>query len=380
MLNGLRKGLPFVRGARTVAFVAIVALVGALAWQPATMFESGTIDAQSSGSDPEPTGSISRITPSASSVTTMVGETISLSVNLIGRQDVRNQNLAKNANISWSASGGNLEVSNDGTSATYSVPDELGTYTVTASAGAECVGDATDCSATFTVYVRRRGATGGDGATPQNPPGEIPVVLSDDNGAQYEVFTPEDGGTFASGNFSVTAPSGVVPSGEYIGVRMADTGNASNAGMSHHRYTLSGNQYTIFVINAARSPVSSYALNATVTVCIPVPDELRTKISEVKMLSKNISGSLTVLSSSVRVAPSLIVCGYTSALASTVAAGVPGKPPPILESTPEPEPVLPVTGGTTPPSLAVIVWALLAGTALVAISAVVITHRRRTET
>ena len=215
-------------------------------------------------------------------------------------------------------------------------------------------------------------------SAPQNPIGEIPSVLADAEGAQYEVFTPEEGGTFAGMDFSVTAAPGVIPSGEFVGVRMTDTGDASNAGMSHHRYTLSGNQYTISIIDSVGSPISAYALNATVTVCIPLPVELRSQISDVNMLSKNSDGTLTAFSSSARVGTSLSICGRTSALPTTVAAGVPGRPPLLPEPTPEPEPVLPVTGGTPPLSLSVIVWALLAGTALFAIGATAVT-RRRTE-
>ena len=71
---------------------------------------------------------------------------------------------------------------------------------------------------------------------------------------------------------------------------MDETGDASNAGMSQHRYTLSGNQYTVSIIDSEGSPISVYALNAPFTICIP--------FSDVEMLSKNSDGTLTALSSS----------------------------------------------------------------------------------
>ena len=131
---------------------------------------------------------------------------------------------------------------------------------------------------------------------------------------------------------------------------MSEDGSASNAGMSHHRYTLSGNQYRISVIDAERAPILSYNLNRTVAVCIPVPEELRANISSLEMLSKNSNGTLTVMSSSLRISPSLILCGNTSTLPATVAVGMRGTPPPLLEPDPEPAEMLPATGGATPSS------------------------------
>ena len=49
-----------------------------------------------------------------------------------------------------------------------------------------------------------------------NPIGEIPSVLTDAEGAQYAVFTPEKDGTFAGMDFEVTVAPGVVPSGEFV--------------------------------------------------------------------------------------------------------------------------------------------------------------------
>ncbi len=374
MLYGSKRGFALIVSAKIAVFIAIVAIVGILVLQHATPSVDNTIGAQSSGT-PEATGSVNSISPSTSRINAMVGDTVALSVSVLGRQDVRDQNLADDADISWSASAGELDVSEDGTSASFSVPADPGTYTVTATAGSECIGNADDCSATFTITARRQGEPIADGSVPQNPTGNIPTVLSGPEGAQYEVFTPEEGGTFASDDFSVLAKPGVIPNGEFVGVHMADTGDASNAGMSHHRYVLSGNQYTISVIDAGRDAVSSYRLNATVAICIPMPVQLRSRISDVNLLVKNADGTLTALSSSTKVGTALTVCGNTSLLPATVAAGVPGTPPPLLE--PEPTAIPPATGGTAPSSTNAFAWALLVGVVLVAIGVMTIASRRQ---
>ena len=68
---------------------------------------------------------------------------------------------------------------------------------------------------------------------------------------------------------------------------MAEDGSGSNAGMSHHRFALSGSQYKISVVDADRTTVSSYTLSGTVEVCIPVLDELRSNISSIALVTKN---------------------------------------------------------------------------------------------
>ena len=348
-----------------VTFAGAIIVVGTLVLQAGASF-GGIALAQNP--DPQSTGSIQRITASTPNLTVTVGDTVVLSINVIGLQGVRDQNLGENASVTWSVSDGDLEFADDTgwTDAIFHPPTEPGTYTVTTSVKSGCVGDAENCTAKFTITVRRRGAIGGDDATPQNPPGDIPTILTDDDGNQYGIFTPEYGGTFPGENFFVTATSGVIPNGEIIGIRMADTGDASNADMSHHRYTLSGNQYSISVIDAEGAPISSYNLNGTVSVCVPVPDELRTNISSLEMVTKNSNGTLTVMSSSMRISPSLIICGNTSTLPATIAVGIRGTPPPLLEPDPEPTETLPATGGAAPVSQGIIAWALLIGIALIA--------------
>ncbi|MYF78982.1 MAG: hypothetical protein F4180_03590 [Chloroflexi bacterium] len=357
-----------------VALVGAIIVVGTLVPRPNGSF-SGIALAQNP--DPQPTGSIQEITASTPNLTLAVGDTVVLSINVIGRQDIEDQRLADDVKFDWSVSGGRLSDGTDGTSASYTAPSDPGIYSVTVSPSSGCIGTGLACTATFRITVRRPGEATGPDAPPRNPEGEIPSILSDSEGEQYQVFTPEEGGIFTGENFSISAVMGIVPNSEIIGLRMAEDGSASNAGMSHHRYTLSGNQYRVFVIDAEGAPISSYNLNGTVTVCIPVPGALRTNISSLEMVNKNSNGTLTVMSSSVRISPSLIICGSTSTLPATIAVGIRGTPPPLLEPDPEPAEILPATGGAVPVSQGIIAWALLVGVALIATGTFASTYRHR---
>ncbi len=347
-----------------VALAGVIIVIGTLVLQPGTSF-GGIALAQNP--DPQPIRSIQRITASIPNLTLTVGKTVVLSIDVIGWQDIEDQRLSDDAKFDWSVSGGLLSGGTDGTSVSYTAPSDPGIYTVTVSPRSECVGTGSDCTATFRITVRRPGEATGPDAQPRNPEGEIPTILTDSEGGQYEVFTPEEGGTFTGENFSVSAGMGIVPNGEIIGLRMAEDGSASNAGMSHHRYTLSGNQHRISVIDTEGAPISSYNLNGTVVVCIPVPEELRANISSLEMVNKNSNGTLTVLSSSLQIGESLILCGNTSTLPATIAVGIPGTPPPLLEPEPEPAEMLPATGGAAPSSPFALAWALIVGITLIAV-------------
>ena len=351
------------------AMATFIAVIGALVLATATIFGGATVSAQ------EPTGLIKTITPSTSNLSVNPGDRVSLSINVIGLQDVRDQSLGRDVTFNWSATGGDLPPNEDGnTTVRYKAPDRPGNYVVTVSATSNCRGT---CDTSFDIRVRRPGSTDTVVGTPVNPPGEIPTVLSDADGNQYGVFTPEEGGTFTGDQFSITAKTGIVPNAEYIGVRMFENGSASNAGMSGHRYTLGGTKYSVAVIDSERNSVASYRLNATVEICIPVPVTMRSQISNVEMIATSDDGTnLTVLSSSVRVVPTLTICGNTSTLPVNVAAGIPGSPP-MPEPTPDLEPALPVTGGAGPSSTGVLAWTILIGFALLATGMFAVYRRRR---
>ena len=348
-------------------------IVGTLTLHPVGSFDDNVL---AQNPDSSPTGWIQEINATPPFLTVATGGTVQLSINLIARQDFEGQNPGKDGGINWSVTGGKLEVHYGTTRATYFVPSEPGTYTVTASAGAECIGNTADCNATFTVRARSIGPLHII-APRMNPPGEIPTVLTDAEGNQYTVFTPAEGGMFKGkgADFRVVASHGDVPSGEFIGVRMLENGPALNVGLSHHLYTLRGNQYTISIIDAEGAQISSYKLNGNVQICIPVPEKLRTNLSNLGLLNNNRDGTLTVMSSSLRISPSLIMCGNTSRLPATVAVGIPGSPLPLSTAASEPAPGLPVTGGNAPTSSSIFGWVLLAGIALVAFTTIAIAMR-----
>lgn len=331
-----------------------------------------TVDAQST----QDAGMIREIKPSPSVLNVGKGfyERVGLSITVIGPDGNEDQSLASTTDIIWSAPDGELEVHYDTTRATYTLPQILGTHTVTASVESGCIGEPTDCTATFTIRVMR--------ADP--PPSCIwwnhpatPTALIDAEGTEYEVFTPRDGGRIDGIDFRVVAECGDVPMGEFIGVRMFQNGAASDDGMSHHAYALSGNQYKISIVDAEVRLIASYALYRDVEVCIPVPDELRSKLSGIVMVTKNDDRILTLMSSSVRISPSLIICGWTRTLPVTVAAGIPGTRPPLFEPEHEPPEKLPVTGGAAPPSTTAVIGALIFGIALIGAGGFMTAYRRR---
>lgn len=332
-------------------------------------------------------GVISRIEGGIRSVTVSAGDTVVLSVNVFGLQDKQDQGLS--GNIRWSSTGGGLPDANTGASIIYTAPSAPSSYEVIATVDpgdcqpilgdrTDAVARAEDCSAKIIVNVRRPAAGPDPAPAPQDPPGEIPTILTDADGNQYEVFTPEGGGAFVGEGYSLTAGAGAIPNGEYIGIRVSDEGSASNAGMTHQRYTLGGNMYEVSAVDATNNIISSYVLNSAATACLPLPDELRTNISDLAIVAINPDDTLTILSASVRLGNGggAHVCGSLSGIPATLAVGSEGAPAPLPTPTPEPEPEIPETGGTAPSSNAGL-WALLLGAAIVTFGTLLVFARRR---
>ena len=327
-------------------------------------------------------GEISRIEPAIIGITVSAGDKVMLAVDVYGLQDAKDNGLGGTFN--WTVDG---DPTDDDTpndrELEYTAPSSPGNYTIIASLPAvdcqpadEDDGDA--CSAEFKVQVRRPSVAPDDGIAPQNPPGEIPTILTDGDGNQYEVFTPEGGGTFTGEGYTLSAGAGAIPNGEYIGVRVSDEGSASNAGMTHQRYTLGGNMYSVSAVDANNADITSYALNSAATVCVPLPDELRSNISNLALVAINADGSLTILSASVRLGSNgTQVCGNLSGLPASVAVGSSGAPAPLPTAVPPTAtPEAPDTGGTAPTSN-VALWALLLGAAIVTFGTFIVIGRRR---
>ena len=301
---------------------------------------------------------ISRIEPSVRSVTVSAGDVLRLNFDVYGRQNILNNDLAAEFNFAWAdgGSGGEFRSAGQPNSIVYTAPTAPGKYEVTATSpvGACLSGDDPDdmaarCTAKFTINVRRPSATSQERPAPENPIGEIPAVLVDAEGRQYEVFTPEGGGSFDGGDVTISAPPGVVPNLEIVGLRADAAGSASNIGMTAQRYTLAGQWFELSAVDADGAPLSSYALNAPINVCLPTPPELLTNIANIAMVSVNADDSLTILSGNVRITTSgTQVCAALSELPATVAVGRPGSPPDRPTPTPEIEPAEPDTGGSAP--------------------------------
>ena len=333
-------------------------------------------------------GQISRIEAGIRGITVSGGDDISLEVLIYGLQDAKDQDLGIGVTFTWTVSPDNGSITHEDAAKQYEANFEAssspGKYLITASlGGGECQpapgADRDDaCSAEFDVTVRRPSADGPEQEAPANPPGEIPSILADSDGNQYEVFTPVEGGTFTGEGYSLTVDAGAVPNGEFLGIRMSDEGAASNAGMTHQRYTLGGNMYAISAVDSSQAAISSYVLDDPALACVPLPDELRSNISDLALVAINSDGSLTILAAQVRIrSAGNIVCGALSNLPASVAVGSSGAPAAIPTPTPEPTAVPPPTGGTAPASSMVVLWSMLLGIAVFALGSVLVIARRR---
>ena len=217
--------------------------------------------------------------------------------------------------------------------------------------------------------------------TPVNPPGEIPAIVFDSVGNVFEVFTPREGGTIVGDGFSFEALPGDVPSALLVAVRMTKDGPASNVGMTHHRYTISGHYYVIGAVDGQGKPLKSpFKFRKPAVACVPLPSEYLANIDTVRLIATNPEvRSQTVLSSGAKLDGSgLKVCGYVGSVPATVAVGIEGAPAPI-----PPTPVvevkiveLPVTGGAVP-AQQFLVTLLLVGLALLGVTWAVTRSRNR---
>lgn len=304
---------------------------------------------------------VSRIEPSIRSVIVSAGEQIRLDVDVYGAQDIKENDLADGIGFLWDDGDGGGVFDGNGREVTYTPPSQPGTYMISVSVPL-CRAPITDeirCEATIELRVRRPSAPQPAEEVSVNPSGEIPSILTDADGNQYEVFTPVEGGAFSGEAYSINVDPGAVPNGEFIGIRMSDDGAASNLGMTHQRYTLGGNMYGVHAVDSSGAAVSSYVLDGPGTVCVPLPDELRQNISDLALVAINGDGSLTILSAQVRLGDAgTMVCGKLSGLPASVAVGSAGAPPAIPTATPEPVPETPDTGGQAPSSNW-FVWMLL---------------------
>ena len=335
---------------------------------------------------------ILRITPQIRSVTISPRDRVRVGVNVYGMQNILDNKLGNNVTFQWSVSPsyGSIKESVSGTD-DDSVPDEREViFTAPSSPGRyalravldswECAysdDKSGDCVAEIEVVVRRPSAVASAEATPANPAGAIPSILTDSDGNQYEVFTPEEGGNFIGDDVTVSAESGAIPNGEIIGIRAEAGEYASNVGQTHHRVTLDGMYYGISAVDASGYPLSGYLLDDPAEVCIPVPSRLKSNISDITMVSVRDDGTFAVLSSSIRLGTAGVkMCAALSTISARVAAAHIGSPSALPSPTPPPTPIDPDTGGTTPPlSTSGLILLIILGSALGILSLTLIRRR-----
>ena len=321
-------------------------------------FVPAVVELASGASGAGRVGFIKRIEPSIRSVTVSPGDSVHLDFNIYGRQDIPDNGLGDGHVFGWDdgSAGGSFEATDRANTIIYTAPESPGTHTVTVMPPAGTCLDSEDadetverCAARFTITVRRPSAVPEERPAPKNPVGEIPSVLADAEGRQYEVFTPEGGGFFDGGDVTVSAEAGAVPNLEVVGVRADVAGPASNVGMTTQRYSLVGDAYDVLAVDADGAAISSYVLNSPLEVCVPLPAEARHDISDIALVTDNTDDTLTVLSASVRITTTgTDVCGNLGTLPASIAVGTAGSPDAIPTATPEAEPAIPDTGGAAP--------------------------------
>ncbi len=316
---------------------------------------------------------INRLASSIDSVTVRGGDSVLLAVVPYGRQDIVDDALIDGkTDVVWSVEEGSGTFSEaepsldadsdpDDREIIFTAPDAPGTYTVHATLASCGIDTSEDCRTSFKVTVLRSDRTAEQRVAPRNPSGEIPAILVDSEGRQYEVFTPEDGGSFIGEDFSIEVPPAAVPNDEIIGISIAEMGVASNVGKPHHQYTLGGQRYMISAVDGTGSEIASYVLNEPAEVCLPMPAELRGNIRDIAVVAVNPDDTLTILSARLKVGgPSLQVCGNLSSLPAVVAVGSAGAPEALPTEIPDEETeMLPDTGGYAPSSNAALMLLML---------------------
>ena len=337
-----------------------------------------------------------RIEPGIRSVSINAGETVTLEIEVFGRQDLPDQSLVDSGDVAWRVEGEGTLVESDAPSSNgevddvavqYIAPDAAGRHTVTASVH-DCLGKRvgetdesveTRCSAEFSIRVlRRAGADSAPTPVPANPAGPVPIVIPGEDGTQHSVFTPEEGGETESpdGACTLSVPVGAVANGEYVGAAI----KAIEGDLSDGRFVARGGFCEVSMVDSDGDAVASYMLEDPAEICLPVPPEFRSRIVDVEMAVIEDRGGARLAASTVRIVGTsgrIALCGSVGELPVTVAAVVPSRSlPPEALVTPAPSPVSPDTGGYFPASPNALVLLLLLAGAVVAIAVFVVKGRR----
>ena len=323
-----------------------------------------------------PPATIMNIEPAITAVRIRPGDEVVLSTEVYGMQGILDNDLADAAPpdevwFNWEDETFSSEFAEstkrpmrinqvpDDRETLYTAPDRPGNYLVSVNVphAARCKGPRKEigeteaealarCTAEFEISVRRPLDFAEEADEPVNPSGAIPASVMNSHGGSCPVFTPVEGGTVSGVDYSISAQPGAVQNETAVGICVDKSGPASNAGMTRQRYTLHGDLYslTAFDINGRR--LSKYEFNFPIEICIPLPDELRGRLSDAHMNVVNRDKTLTVLRSTTTYSQDGIrTCGALGELPAVVAIGAKGAPPPLPESVE----ILPDTGGRSIP-------------------------------
>ena len=332
---------------------------------------------------------INEIKPAITEVSVRAGDLIRLEVEIFGLANIKDNTLPDKDGSKlifvWSddPSGGEFAAPNDARRVMYTAPNLPGTYTLMAEAQPDGIctdhhkttfdisdEDRAKCQATFTVRVSRAPTELGPPPEPINPAGLIPTSLTDAAGVAYAVFTPVEGGTFSGEGVTVTAAKGAIPDQQLLGVAATVSPIAVPEPTPGTKLTLSGRFYDINgVQRTGDAPVSGYALDDPLSVCLPLPAAFRANVSDIVIVNRSSDGALGILSSTLRQSDgALTVCGNIGQLPATVAVAKMG----VVE-----EPVIPVIGpgeppptGGASPANAWMIWAMLAAIAAIVLGGV----------
>ena len=386
--------------------------------------ESGTQVVFEAGTVPEGTrftgggggGSVAkvlRIEPSIRSVTLSAGDEVMLSVDVYGRQGIHDNSLLDGAPedgrpaLDWTSDGGGSFAEAETRSGSsngiaddrriiFTAPEDSGTFRVTAGFASDfhCLAvqeDETEdeaaarCTAEFEITVRRSPHVEPTSTIgPRNPAGEIPSVLVDDSGTNYEVFTPEDGGEFVAGACSFSVPSGAVNDGELIGISVAESAPGGElVAANDARFLLGDAQCSISAVDAASDPVADYILRAPGQICMSIPDEFRSRAVDAYVIAFSPDGEPTQLTSKLfltRTIEGVKVCGNLGFVPADTLVALPSNVYRELPPTPEPLPTpelsdLDTGGRSFSPMVALI--GMLFGVGVVGAISVVVIGRRR---
>ena len=330
---------------------------------------------------------INRIEPTITEVTMRAGERVRLEVDIYGTADRLDNTLFDEEGtlvFAWSDSSGSGSFSDpsSGPRVTYTAPSLPGTYTVQVQAQPDGIckshhttdfgitaADRAPCIATFTVRVSRAPSDPDVADAPINPAGVIPTSLTDADGVAYTVFTPVGGGTYDGDRITISAPKGVVPDRQILGVSADVSEIRPPEAVAGASMTIAGRLYEINAIQESGDPpVMGFRLDGPLSVCLPLPDEFRANVSDVVLVQRNPDSSYGILSTKLRqMSGSLNVCGSVSALPATVGVAklglvqaIPVTPTPVDPKGPD--------AGATAPSTNMAAVALGAGIALLAMA------------